>query len=276
MFEIVRLIVALIGGIICGVYDLKTTNMLDYVSYVMIGIGIVLSLAEYILTSDATVLFWSFLVGLFYFLFSLWMYKKGYWGGGDGEMLVAYGVLLPLGMQTDYFFFLKLILSIFFIGGIYSLFYSLFIVIKNRKNRKIVFSRFAKLDIVLLLLSIGSFLIGLLTKGNTSKLFFLLSLLLVYRPVVNYSKTIEKEIFVKRIHVRNLKEGDVLGEDIPKLNLRSKEIRGLTKEEIKKIRKIRKYVKIKEGVPFIPVFPLALLFSIYFFDLLIPIHYFIG
>ncbi len=43
----------------------------------------------------------------------------------------------------------------------------------------------------------------------------------------------------------------MLGEDVPELKLYKKYIRGLTKEEVNKIKKIRKNVVIKEGVRYI-------------------------
>lgn len=66
-----------------------------------------------------------------------------------------------------------------------------------------------------------------------------------------------EDIFVSRIPTKNLKPGDMLGEDIPKLGLKKIHIRGLTMEEVKRIKKSKKFVFIREGVRFGPVFALA-------------------
>ncbi len=277
MFEMIKFWIAIIGGIICGLYDLKTSNMLDYVGYSMISIGIVLSFAESIITKNYSIFLWTLFVGLFFFLFSFWMYKKGYWGGGDGEMLIAYGVLLPYGFGNNYLFPIEFLISVFVIGGVYSLFYSLVYVLIDKKKRTIVKKSLKKYDIYLLLSAFVSFLLGLVFyKTDYAPGFFILTILLLYKPLIDFSKVVEKKIFIKRIRTSDLKEWDVLGEDLPSIDLYAKEIKGLTKKDIQKIKRIRKYVKIKDGVRFIPVFPLALVFSLYWFPNIFPyIHFFL-
>jgi hypothetical protein len=81
-----------------------------------------------------------------------------------------------------------------------------------------------------------------------------------------FSKVVE-QAFYKRIPVRNLKVDDMLGEDIPKLKLFKKHIKGLTKEQVKKIKKTKKYVVIREGIRYGIVFPLTLLFTLLLGDL---------
>jgi hypothetical protein len=58
----------------------------------------------------------------------------------------------------------------------------------------------------------------------------------------------------------------MLGEDIPKLRLYRKYIKGMTKEQVAKIKKNKRYVVIREGVRYGIVFPLALLFTLFFGD----------
>jgi len=40
--------------------------------------------------------------------------------------------------------------------------------------------------------------------------------------------------------------------------------RGLTEKEVRKIRRTKKYVVIKDGIRFVPVFPITLVISILF------------
>ena len=61
----------------------------------------------------------------------------------------------------------------------------------------------------------------------------------------------------------------MIGEDIDELNLKSKLIRGLTRREVEKIQEKRKEVWIKEGVRFIPAFPLSILLTLFYGDIML-------
>ena len=80
-----------------------------------------------------------------------------------------------------------------------------------------------------------------------------------------YSKIIEQG-FYKKIPVKELRVDDMLGQNIPKLKLYKKYIKGLTKTQVRKIKKTRNYVIIREGIRYGMVFPLALLFTLLFGD----------
>lgn len=74
--------------------------------------------------------------------------------------------------------------------------------------------------------------------------------------------------YYRKISVRKLKVDDMIGEDIPRLKIYKRFIRGLTKKEVGKIKKMKKYVIIKEGIRYGIVFPLTLLFTLLFGDFL--------
>ncbi len=96
----------------------------------------------------------------------------------------------------------------------------------------------------------GMFIFGLAVIAMTIGMFSLW----------RFGKTVEEIGFKKRIKVSELKEGDVLDD--------SKVWDGLTKKQVKKFQKSgKKYVVIKEGVRFAPTFPLALLITILFGDI---------
>ena len=77
--------------------------------------------------------------------------------------------------------------------------------------------------------------------------------------------------FYRKIPTSKLKVDDVIGEDIPKISIRKNLIRGLTEKEIKKIRKHKKYVIVREGIPYVIVFPIALIVTLYLGDLILLI-----
>ncbi|OYT34035.1 MAG: hypothetical protein B6U87_02685, partial [Candidatus Aenigmarchaeota archaeon ex4484_52] len=61
---------------------------------------------------------------------------------------------------------------------------------------------------------------------------------------------------------KNLQEGDVIAEKIKKLNINGKRYEGISKEDILKIRKIKKYIYIKDGVRYAPTFFFTIVFFV--------------
>ena len=101
-------------------------------------------------------------------------------------------------------------------------------------------------------------------------------MLIVLTPILLvFARAVEKKGFYKRIPVSKLRVDDMIGEDIPKLKVYKREIRGLTEKEVRKIKKYRKYVTIKEGVRYGPVFFLTLIFMLFFGDILSFFLYYI-
>ncbi len=269
MFEEIKLGIALLGGVICGIYDLKTSNMLDPIAWIMIALGIGLHAYESYLTGNLFILEWCLIVVTLFFLFSLFMYYRGYWGGGDGEMLIAYGALLPFGTCHDILFSLNFFINVFFVGGFYSLAYSLFLLKKEKRILKKVkreLKSYEKFFLVFLGAIAGAFAVAIFSPFSFP-LLLAAAFIFLYPPLLKYSKIVENYIFKRRIPVTRLKANDVLGEDIPEVGLKAKLVRGLSEEEVRKIRKVRKYVVVKDGIRFIPVFPIALVLAIFGFPL---------
>jgi prepilin signal peptidase PulO-like enzyme (type II secretory pathway) len=77
-------------------------------------------------------------------------------------------------------------------------------------------------------------------------------------------RIVERVGFRKRIRTKDLRVGDMLGQDIEQLGLKSKLIRGLEEDEVRKIRKAVRWVWIREGVRFCPAFLIAIIVSLYF------------
>jgi hypothetical protein len=196
------------------------------------------------------------------------MYYAGQWGGGDGELLVSLGVLLPslYSVSTQFPFALSFFINSFFIGAVWSIAFSMYYVYRKPSLTNKFFNDFKKpATLAIAMLPLLLSLLSLSVNRIFSLLFFLIFVLFVF---YKFSKVIE-QAFYKRIPVSKLKVDDMLGEDIPKLKLYKKYIKGLTKEHVKKIKKNKKYVVIREGVRYGIVFPLALLFTFLFGDLLL-------
>ena len=266
MLELLLIAVALIGSFAAGLYDLKTTNIPDKLCISMIIIGLILHIFTGVFTGDFSYFINSLIFGGLFLGFGLLMYYTSQWGGGDGELLVALGVLLPkLSIVKTYFpFALSFFINSFFIGAFWSIMFSFYFVYRNPSLSKKFFGSFKNpvtfsIALAPLLLSIISLNFNLLF----SLLFLLAFILFVF---YKFSKIIE-QAFYRKIPVGQLKVDDMLGEDIPRLRLYKKYIKGLTKEQVMKIKKTKKYVVIREGIRYGIVFPLTLLFTLFFGDL---------
>lgn len=276
LFSYIYVALALAGSTICGLYDLKTTNMLDRLAIAMIALGIGLHALESLFIGSAMPLALSLIITGTFFAFSLFMYKAGYWGGGDGELLIAIGALLPYApfqsvlSLSSLSFSLDFFMNSFLIGGFYSIFYACVIGVKNKKVRE-VFSMRMKAEakgtalIVAGTLLILSSIFYILLEGRFFLFPVILSFMLFFLLFFyKFAKVVEEVGFYRRLPVSRLKADDMIGEDLPKLKIYKKIIRGLTAEEVKKIKKAKRFVIVREGVRYSIVFALALAFTLLF------------
>lgn len=260
--------IALIGSLAAGLFDLKTSNVPDSLCITMIIIGLIIHSFYGLSTGDFSNLINSLMFGGLFLAFGLVMYFTGQWGGGDGELLIAIGVLLPnLSLVNTYFpFAISFFINSFFIGAVYSVLYSIILAYRSPEVSK-SFLKSVKQPyilsalIIFLSLSIFSFF-----YFRILSIIFSLSFILVL--FWRFAKSIEKG-FYKRIPTSKLKIDDMLGEDIPRLKIYKRLIKGLTKGQIQKIKKIKRYVVIREGIRYGLVFPLTLVFTLLFGDILL-------
>ena len=111
--------------------------------------------------------------------------------------------------------------------------------------------------------------------GLSSLLFFYFYPRIVAIPIIiiilyilyRLAKIVDASFF-RKISSKDLKVGDMIGEDIPRLKIGKKLIRGLTAAEVKRIQKMKKTVLIREGIRFGPVFPIALLLTVLYGNIL--------
>lgn len=266
MFELLLIAIALIGSFAAGFYDLKTSNIPDKLCVLMIIFGLIIHSIYGFQTGDFSILINSFMFGGLFLAFGLLMYFTNQWGGGDGELLVAIGILLPqiTVIKTIFPFALSFFINSFFIGAAYSIFYSLILSYRNPSISK---SFFKAINKPLLLATLAIFLtlsvVSFFYVRYFSFIFFLMFILILFWK---FSKSIEQGFF-KKIPVSKLRVDDMLGEDIPRLKIYKRFIKGLTKEQVIKIKKIKRYIMIREGIRYGLVFPLTLLFTLLLGDI---------
>lgn len=275
-FSYIYIALALGGSTIGGLYDLKTTYMMDRLAMAMILLGLGLHALESLLIGSVMPLALSLIASGAFFAFGYFMYKAGYWGGGDGEILIAIGALVPYApfqsalSPLSLSFSLDFFINSFVIGGVYSILYALAVGVSDRKVIS-AFSKKMKAEAKgTIAITAGTFFIltaisSAFPAGNV--LFFpatMALLLFLLLMLFKFAKVVEDVGFYRRVPVSKLKVDDMIGEDLPKLGIYKKIIRGLTPQEIARIRKAKKSVLVREGVRYSIVFAIALAFTLLF------------
>ncbi len=249
---------AFLASAAAGLYDLKTTEVPEEIPVLMISFGLFYWFVYALTIGDFYPLLLSISLGTLLLALGILAYKKGQWGGADAWILASIAYMVPLiGGEV---FMLSFLPNFLIVGALYTIIYAIALGLKNPKVFNYFLSdlksnaKFFILPVFFLIVSILTYTIqGVDTFLKLAILFLLI--IAFWR----YGKVIESHVFRKKIPASELKEGDVVEGMI---------WRGLGEPEINEIRKKKKYVVIKEGVRFVPAFPLALLVTIIYGSLL--------
>lgn len=294
---IIHIIILICLGI-ATITDIKKREVPDTLNFGMMILGVVLGIIFSIINNSWDPLITSSIgLGIGY-LIGAAMFYSGQWGGGDAKMLMGMGAIigiplsvisksglniassgiidlgsLLMGKGGEIPFFITTIITIFIAGGIYGLFYSIGLIIKNwkefknefrkkREEKKIIKTRKLVLAGVLLIL-----ILMLITPYREVRLSIgiLGVMIFTFQYLIIISKVIENTCLIKTVPVRRLTEGEWIVEDVIVEGKRicgPKDL-GISLEQIKKLKKLKiKTIKIKEGIPFIPGFLLGYILMI--------------
>lgn len=275
MFEFVLLAIGLVGFGLAGYWDLRYTEFPDWLPYSMIILALVVKGVFSYIENNWWVLGNSVFIGVVFLSLGLLLYFSKQWGDGDAWLLGTLGFLFPsrldLGAITFFPFPLTLLFNFLFVSLVYLIIYSIALGIKNRGVNKKYLEylrkekyKFMGFGVFFFAVSWGFALVmyfwfsfGIDNVMQMIMLPFLLTFILFFSY---YAKMVEKNLFKKRIKTSQLKEGDVILDG---------RWRGLTKNEIKEMKRKNKYVWVKEGVRFAPVFVITMLISIFYGDLIL-------
>jgi len=182
---------------------------------------------------------------------------------------MGYGVILPyqnlfsLAALTISFIFL-----LFFVGAIYSIFYSFFIIAKNKnkfsKEFKLKIKKYKNITLILTILPV-ILLFLVLQLANYPIIVAILIIAIIFPWLLIYTKSLDKCMIVL-VSPNKLTEGDWLEKDvhIGKTTIK-KSVHGLSFKEIQLLKKHNLSVLIKQGIPFVPAFLIALIVIIILF-----------
>lgn len=270
MYEVIFLLV--LGGVwitFAAIQDIKKREVADWLNYSLIIFAIGFRFFYSLFSEQWAFLFQGVMgLGIFFVLGNLLYYGR-FFAGGDAKLLISLGAILPVSesffRNINYFSFFMI--SFLFIGAVYGVLWSLVLAKKNYGRFKPDFFKKIKSEkksIVFSLLVGTIFLFfGIFLKYY---LFFAFSFLFFLLPYLFlFAKSVEDTCMVKKINTGSLAEGDWLYKDVMagKKLIKSK-WDGLSRGEIKLLRKYKKEVLIRQGIPFIPVFWISfLIFVIY-------------
>ena len=269
MLELILFAVGILGFGAAAYFDLRYTEFADWLPYGMIILVLAIRTIFSIFTGNFLILTNSIIFGLLFLGLGFLLYFTKQWGDGDAWLLGVLGFLFPDKESMIFFhgygsiipFYLTLIFNLFLVSLFYIVAYSLVLGAKNKSVRK-EFSLSLKRSKKGVLGLSATVLVAVLIwtlyfvyfQSTYSFLLFpfysAVGLIYLLYFFSKYAKAIEKKAFTKKIPTSKLKVGDVLVSD---------KWRGLTKKDIQKLRKTKKFVEIKEGIRFAPVFLITVL-----------------
>ena len=278
-FESTVILIALIIG---SVFDIKSREIPDILSFCLVGFAMFYGLVASIILSDYFILLSKLIGFIIAGIIGLALYFLGQWGGGDAKIIMGIGAMIGIdlfgfdagfgsvGVPSLAIFLLNTI----FMGAIYGFFWLFFISFVRfnefRKEfrsvrRAPVYTKIRKY----VLLGCALFVLVILFINIPETFKILLILFAFFAVLAFYSsmfvKSVENGILIKRISVGKLTEGDwVVGKvRLPNGRFFKPARTGITRQDIETLKKsgIRNVV-VKEGIPFVPSFLLAYIVTV--------------
>jgi Flp pilus assembly protein protease CpaA len=273
-YEYLIIFIVIFGTLIASLHDLKTSEIPDWISLIMGSVSLITYFILGLIHSDYILFTQSIIAGSTLLLIGYFLFYLSQWGEGDVLIFGSLGFALPFAFSffpqnTQILWFpLHLIANTFILGGIYAIFYSIFISIKSKRFKSELIKQIkSKSNIIIsIILSYNIIFISTIiyiSKVNSipflfviqsSYIFYLIPI--IFLSLIFYSKLVDKYAFKKEIHTSQLTEGDVIEEG--KLWV------GLEKKDIIKLLKEDRLITIKEGIRFAPSFFFAILFCLFF------------
>ncbi|MFH1326606.1 MAG: A24 family peptidase [archaeon] len=267
MYEVIVLFaLGLVWIFFASVQDLKSREVANWINFSLIIFALGFRFFYSLFSEDFSFLIQGLLGLVIFFIVGILLYYSRMFAGGDTKLMISLGTILPFSgvFAENLKIFILFIILFLFSGAIYGLIMTLILSFKNFKKFKKEFLYILKNNkrILFSIMSIG---ILLLVLGFFETLFFPLGILVFIFPYFYfYAKAVDNSCMVREMNVKDLTEGEWLYKPI---KTGKKIIKptwdGLTKQDIRAIRKKYKKIKIKQGIVFIPVFLIAFLILSY-------------
>ncbi len=267
MYEVIFLWVLALAFIIFAVLqDIKSKEIANWINFSLVIFALGFRFFYSLFQNDNFSFFYNGLIGLgIFFILGNVLYYSKIFAGGDAKLMIALGAILPYkNILPNFQIFLDFFFIFLIVGFCYILISSIILCARHFKKFRKEFARQFKSNKILMIASISLGII-LLLLGFVEGLFAVVGLLIFLTSYLYlYSKTVDESCMVVKIRSKELREGDWLYSNvrIGKKTIYAK-WEGLSKNEIREIKKKYKEIKIRQGVPFSPVFLISfLIFSI--------------
>jgi len=257
------------------IQDLKKREVANWLNFSLIIFALGFRFFYCLFSDGSFNFFYQGLIGLgIFFVIGNLLYYGRMFAGGDAKLMIALGAILPFSENflVNAKIFVLFFFIFLFVGAFYSLTISIILSLKNLKAFKKEFYKqlSKKRKIIYPVMFLGLILMAL---GFIESLLFGLGILIFILPYFYvYAKAVDEVCMVKKVKTSQLAEGDWLYKD---LKVRKKLIKvswgGLSKEEIREIKNKYKEIKIKQGIPFTPVFLFSFLILILLYFLKIEL-----
>jgi len=272
-FAWLLIITGTIGFGLAAYWDLKTTEFPEWLPYSMIAAALAIHGAAAVVFSDMWIFLSSLTMGFVFLGLGLLLYYSKQWGDGDAWLLGVAGFVFPSAELFQGLFPglgamilplpVAILMNFFLIALVYLIAYSLYLGFRSPKQSKEFIRELRENSTVFLILTTASLAASLVLAyyGNLLSIggFRMLPIIIIpllIPPLVlffRYGRFVEKNLFRKKISVNHLKKGDVISDN---------RWRGVTVEEINRLKKSGRTVEIKEGVRFAPVFIITMLITL--------------
>lgn len=273
MYEIVFLAaMGFLWILFATISDLKTRSVPNWLSFSLIFFAIGFRFFFSLFSGNSFDFLYQGLLGFAIFLLiGNILYYGRMFAGGDAKIMIALGSILffysdlTANLQVSGLFFVLFL----FTGAFYGMGWSIFLSITKFNDFKKEFNKQFKKKKRLILSSQALVLVVLLLAFFYSIIFFYFAMLVFLMPYLYlFAKAVDEACMVKKVKPSKLAEGDWLYKDVKvgKKTINAK-WEGLSKKDIGLLKKHNKDVKIRQGIPFVPVFLISytILMSILFF-----------
>lgn len=270
MIEIIFLIVlAAIFMMFAVANDVKERIVPNWLNFSLIIFALGFRFFYSLFNGNFSFLYQGFIgFGIFFILGNAFYYGRVF-AGGDAKLMIALGTVLPF--SADLIMNFKIFTIFFFLflisGAIYGTVWSIFLPMRNfkefRKELSVQFEKKKKNFYPIIIFGILLLLFGILTNPV---LFYFGAVVLIFPYLYFYAKAVDENCLVRNVKTKDLTEGDWLYKDV---KIGSKMIKakwdGLNEQEIKMLRKKFASIKIRQGIPFTPVFLISFAVLVYLY-----------
>ena len=266
MLQLIIASIAIIALIIASITDLKKREVPDWLNFSLIPLGLGIRLIWSLINNDYSFIISGIIGFAVFFVIALIMFYTGQWGGGDSKMLMGLGALLGLefNINSDLISFL---INTVIVGSIYGIFWSLILVIKNRKKFLLELKKITRSILLIRKIMLILFIILILTliilPGALNKLFIVSLIVIIYTSfyLLIFIKAVERSCMLRYVNPAEITEGDWIAKDIyiGKQYISGPKDLGIEKNQLNKLIGFYKKGKIKQvlikvGIPFVPSF----------------------